>query len=103
MSNVKDKYKYVVKRIEGDEYVDHTFIGLTPQAGRYQGVIYAYGKVYIPEEKQPNPDGTLPFKFEYDIIDSNGWSQEDFGEDFFELIGDILVDIIENEEIEEDT
>ena len=52
MSNVKDKYKYVVKRIEGDEYVDQTFIGLTPQAGRYQGVIYAYGKVSIPEENQ---------------------------------------------------
>ena len=64
MSSVKDKYKYVVKRIEGDKYVDHTFIGLTPQAGRYQGVIYAYGKVYIPEEKQPNPEifGPLDMK-----------------------------------------
>ena len=100
MSNVKDKYKYVVKRIEGDEYVDQTFIGLPPQAGRYQGVIYAYGKVSIPEENQLNPDGTLPVKFQYDIIDNNGWRQEDFGEDFFELIGDILVDIIESEEIE---
>ena len=52
----------------------------------------------MPIEAEENPDGTLPFKFEYDIIDSNGWKQEDFGEDFFELIGDILVDIITTEE-----
>ncbi len=98
MSDVKNKYRYVVKKIKDDEYVDQTFIGLTEEAGRYQGVIYSYGKVAVPTEVEENPDGTLPFKFEYDIIDSNGWKQEDFGEDFFELIGDILVDIITTEE-----
>ena len=98
MSDIKSKYKYVVKKIDGDEYVDQTYIGLTEAAGRYQGVIYSYGKVSVPQESQQNSDGTLPFKFEYDIIDSNGWKQEDFGEDFFELIGDILVDIITTEE-----
>ena len=98
MSDVKNKYRYVFKKIKDDEYVDQTFIGLTEEAGRYQGVIYSYGKVSVPIEAEENPDGTLPFKFEYDIIDSNGWKQEDFGEDFFELIGDILVDIITTEE-----
>tara|TARA_Y100000592_G_scaffold21190_1_gene32614 strand:- start:610 stop:942 length:333 start_codon:yes stop_codon:yes gene_type:complete len=98
MSDIKSKYKYVVKKIDGDEYVDQTYIGLTEAAGRYQGVIYSYGKVSVPQESQQNSDGTLPFRFEYDIVDNNGWKQEDFKEDFFELIGDILVDIITTEE-----
>ena len=66
MSDVKNKYRYVVKKIKDDEYVDQTFIGLTEEAGRYQGVIYSYGKVSVPMEAEENPDGTLPFKFEYD-------------------------------------
>ena len=90
MSDIKSKYKYVVKKIDGDEYVDQTYIGLTEAAGRYQGVIYSYGKVSVPQESQQNSDGTLPFKFEYDIVDNNGWKQEDFKEDFFELIGDTV-------------
>ena len=47
-----------------------------------------------------NPDGTLPFNFEYDILDNNELPRESFGEDFFEIIGDILVDIIDKEELE---
>ena len=55
---------------------------------------------YSVSEKE-NSDGTLPFKFDYSIIDNIGISREDFGEEFFVLIGDILVDIID-EQIEED-
>ena len=40
----------------------------------------------------------MTFILEYDIVDSNGLGQEHFGEAFFTLIGDILVDIITNEE-----
>ena len=58
MSDVKNKYRYVVKKIKDDEYVDQTFIGLTEEAGRYQGVIYSYGKVSVPRETEENPDGT---------------------------------------------
>ena len=43
----------------------------------------------------------MPFHFEYNIIDNVGISREDFGEEFFTLIGDILVDIIDDQ-IEED-
>ena len=66
MSDVKNKYRYVVKKIKDDEYVDQTFIGLTEEAGRYQGVIYKYGRVGVAEEE--NPNGTLNFQFEYDIL-----------------------------------
>ena len=39
----------------------------------------------------------MPFRFEYDIVDNIGFPREYFKDDFFELIGDILVDIITNE------
>ena len=94
-SDISEKYKYVVRKIGDDEYDDQTFIGLTPEAGRYQGVIYCYGKVSIGEEE--NSDGTLNFHFEYDIIDDNNYKEEYFQEDFVDLIGDILVDIIDKE------
>jgi len=98
MSNVNDKYKFVLKKIEdldeGAAYEKDTFIGLTEHAGRYSGVIYKYGKVSVPDEKEINEKGVLPFRFEYDIVDNNDLPKEYFKEDFFELIGDILVDII---------
>ena len=60
--------------------------------------MYRYGKVSIPRTEELTEEGDLPFRFEYDIVDSNGLEQEHFGQDFFKLIGDILVDIITNEE-----
>jgi hypothetical protein len=51
--------------------------------------------VSVAEEE--NPNGTLNFQFEYDIVDSNGHKKEYFRDDFKNLIGDILVDIIDKE------
>ena len=39
----------------------------------------------------------LPFMFEYDIVDPNGLQREHFTEEFFTLIGDILVDIMDGQ------
>jgi hypothetical protein len=69
--------------------------------GKFKDVIYNYGKVSIPEEDNLNEDGTLPFRFEYNIIDNVGIPREEFGEEFFTLIGDILVKIID-EQLEEE-
>ena len=82
-------YQYVFK--END---DHTYIGI--KGGPYEGVIYKYGEISIPENE--NPDGTLPFKFHYDIVDNNGIKKEDFEDDFFNVLGDILVNIIDRED-----
>ena len=91
-TDLKDKYTFVSK-------VDDKWASLCIRGGKFDGVIYKYGKVSVSEEE--NQDGTLPFQFEYDIIDNVGISREDFDEEFFTLIGDILVDIID-EQIEED-
>ena len=80
---------------------DEDFASIMIKDGKFKDVIYNYGKVSIPKEDNLNEDGTLPFRFEYSIIDNVGIPRENFGEDFFILIGDILVDII-HEQSEED-
>ena len=80
---------------------DEDFASIMIKDGKFKDVIYNYGKVSIPEEDNLNEDGTLPFRFEYTIIDNVEIPRETFGEDFFTLIGDILVDII-HEQSEED-
>jgi hypothetical protein len=95
MSDIKDRYMFVSRK-------DEDFASIMIKDGKFKDVIYNYGKVSIPEEDNLNEDGTLPFCFEYNIIDNVGIPREEFDEEFFTFIGDILVDII-NEQSEEDT
>ena len=64
-------------------------------------MVYKYGKVTFPEEimdeKELDRRKDLPFKFEYTILDNANMNREEFGEDFFTLIGDILVNIIDEQ------
>ena len=94
MSDIKDSYMFVSRK-------DEDFASIMIKDGKFKDVIYNYGKVSIPEEDNLNDDGTLPFRFEYTILDNVGIPRENFGEDFFTFIGDILVDIID-EQSEED-
>ena len=75
--------------------VEDEWASVCIKGGKFNGVIYNYGKVSVP--KKENDNGTLPFRFEYNIIDNVEISREDFGEEFFILIGDILVDIIDDQ------
>ena len=88
MSDIKSKYMFVSQ-------VEDEWASVCIKGGKFDGVIYNYGKVSVP--KKENDNGTLPFRFEYNIIDNVGISREDFGEEFFVLIGDILVDIIDDQ------
>lgn len=94
MSDIREMYTYV-------ENKDHSWtgIGLTEKAGKYQGVVYKYGKVDIKEDEE-NDSATL--QFEWDMLDSNGLPKEMIGDDFFNLIGDILQDIIRNQMEQDD-
>ena len=83
------EYSFVTR--EGD---DQTSIRIG--SGRFENVIYNYGRVTIPQEE--NEDGTMPFQFEYNIVDNANIPEEEFEEEFFNTIGDILVDIIDNED-----
>ena len=88
MSDMKERYSFVTNNEENWQC-----IGI--KGGRFQGVVYKYGKVSVPEKE--NEKGDLPLKFEYDIVDTNGLPDEFFTEDFHELIGDILVDILDEQ------
>ena len=86
--SIRDKYVFVTTRSE-----DMQCVGI--KEGPFAGVVYKYGKVSLGEE---NSNGTLPFRFEYDILDSNLIPRESFNDEFLKLIGDILVDIIDRQE-----
>ena len=93
MSKIKSKYTFVSK--EGD-----TWANVCIREGKFKDVIYNYGKVSV-NHTEENDDGSLPFRFEYNIIDNALLKREEFGEEFFTLIGDILVDIIDDQLKEE--
>ena len=85
--SIRDKFAYVTTKEQ-----DQTLIGI--KEGKFAGVIYKYGKVSFGED---NPDGTKPLQFQYEIVDNNGIQREQFGDEFFKLIGDILVEVMEEQ------
>jgi len=86
MSNISEMYTYVENKDK-----KWTAIGLTEKAGKYQGVVYSYGKVKILENEEKTE---ASLQFECDMLDSNGLPKESIKDDFFELAGKILEDII---------
>ena len=87
--SIRDQYVFITTKDE-----DMQCIGI--KTGKYAGVVYKYGKVSLGEETD---DGKMPFKFEFDILDSNLIPREEFnGDEFPKLIGDILVDVIDRQE-----
>ena len=80
--------------LESENIPNQTCIGLTEKT-EYNGVVYKYGKVTIPDESALNVNKHLNLKFDYDILDTNGVSKEILeGKDFHKLIGDILYHVI---------
>tara|TARA_B100000073_G_C23509335_1_gene483095 strand:- start:393 stop:677 length:285 start_codon:yes stop_codon:yes gene_type:complete len=82
--------------IETAKYPDQTCIGINE--GKFAGVVYKYGKV-TPIEK----DNKLTMQFEYDIIENNAIPREQFDNEFFKLIGDILMEIMDEKYRKDDT
>jgi len=89
MQNIKDKYVYLTTEKE-----DQTCIGI--KGGTFAGVVYKYGEISLGEETD---DGKMPFKFKFDILDNNGLSRPQFdaNDEWITLIGDILIDIIDEQ------
>ena len=86
--SIRDQYVFITTKDE-----DMQCIGI--KTGKYAGVVYKYGKVSLGEETY---DCNMPFKFEFDILDNNLIYREKFDNDeFFDLLGDILVDVIDRQ------
>ena len=86
--SIRDKFVYVTTKEQ-----DQTLIGI--KEGKFAGVVYKYGRVSFAKEEDAN--GNLPMQFQYDIIDNNGIQREQFDDEFFKLIGDILVEVIDEQ------
>jgi len=86
MRDMSSYYKFVT-----DKEQNWQGIGLTDEAGKYAGVVYRYGKVSVDEDEEKD---IATLHFEWDMLDSNDLPKEEFGDDFFELAGDILQHLI---------
>ena len=87
--SIRDQYVFITNKNE-----EMQCIGI--RKGKFEGVLYKYGKVSLGEETE---NGSLPFRIEYDILDNNMIPREEFDdENFFNLLGDILVYIIDRQE-----
>ena len=87
--SIRDQYVFITNKDENMQC-----IGI--RKGKFEGVVYKYGKISLGEETW---DGNLPFRFEYDILEKNMIPREEFDdENFFILLCDILVDIIDGQE-----
>ena len=87
--SIRDQYVFITNKDQ-----EMQCIGI--RKGKFEGVVYKYGKVSLGEETK---DGNLPFRFEYDILDNNMIPRTEFDDsNFFKLLGDILVDIIDRQE-----
>jgi len=69
-------------------------IGLTEEAGKYQGVVYEYGEVAIVENEEKTE---ASLQFDFNVLDSNGLPKEMFDDDFYSVIGKILEELLEQQ------
>lgn len=81
---------YVFVQREQDDF---SCIKLTD--GKFKDIIFHYGKVGF--AKDPNPDGTLPMKFDYTIKQNPNNLDLNENQDFLNYIGDLLIEILEQQ------
>ena len=69
--------------------------------GKYEGIIYQYGKVSIGKHEDEN--GNMPLSFKYNVVDCGTLDEEmlNSSKEFKNTIGDILVEILD-EQLEAD-
>ena len=71
--SIRDQYVFITNKDE-----EMQCIGI--RKGKFEGVVYKYGKVSLGEETK---NGNLPFRFEYDILDNNMIPRAEFDDDDF--------------------
>jgi|TARA_B100000959_G_C14939923_1_gene607351 hypothetical protein len=82
---VNKKYVFVQRGID-----DFSCIKITE--GEFKDVIFTYGHVKFAEKE--NEQGKIPLKFDYKI-QRNYENKDTDGQEFKNLIGDILVEVVE--------
>ena len=85
MRQEKSVYSFMSR--EGDEDA-----ALRINEGKFKGTIYQYTNIDLPKEED---DGNLRLSFRFDILDHAGNEKEEYGDEWIELIGEILADQID--------
>lgn len=91
-STEQNKKHYLFVQRDGDDY---TCIKLMDD--KYLNIVYKYGRVAFAKDEKP--DGTLPMKFDYDIL-KNPNEIDTNTQEFINYIGDILVELLEKQLID---
>ena len=81
--------RYAFAQRDGDDFSCVKLL-----SGKYEEVIYKYDKVAF--EPEPTENGDVPLRFTYDIM-VNPKNVDVKSEDFKNYIGDILVEIVEQQ------
>ena len=81
--------RYAFAQRQGDD-----FSCIKIMDGQFEGIIYKYNNVKISQTE--NADGQLPLKFTYDIM-ANPNKEDVKSDDFRNYIGDILVEVMEEQ------
>ena len=89
----REDFVYVEKSGE-----DFTAIKLI--SGPYASITYKYGQVAFAPESEKQPDGTLPMKFDYTVMENNIEADTN-SQEFINHIGDVLV-VLLDEKLKED-
>ena len=69
-------------------------------SGPYASITYKYGQVGFAPDSEKQPDGTLPMKFDYTVME-NYIEADTESQEFIDHIGDILV-ILLDEKLKKD-
>ena len=85
----KTSKRYAFAQRQGDD-----FSCIKIMDGQYEGIIYKYDKVAF--EKAPLDGSDIPLRFTYDIM-TNPNDEDILSDDFRNYIGDILVEIVDQQ------
>ena len=78
------------------EKMDEDFTGLKLISGPYASVTYKYGNVGFAPEDERTPEGALPMKFDYTVIENKIEADTD-SQEFINHIGDVLVVLLDEQ------
>ena len=96
LNNIDIERSFIFVSNDKKEDEKWTALKLTGVTGEYENIILEYSKVSFGDETE---DGSLPLTFHYDIVYSPSYSEKDLQEDldFKNLLGDILMHLIEKQ------
>ena len=72
------------------------FTGIKLISGPYASIVYKYGNVGFAPEEEKTPEGALPMKFDYTVIENKIEADTD-SQEFVNHIGDVLVILLDEQ------